>query len=504
MWPAASDASGCRPNRLMQIELKNIHKHYGPVRANDGVSLTIRPGSIHGILGENGAGKSTLMKILTGFARKTSGIIRIDDRSADIDTPAAAARFRIGMLHQEPLDFPALTALDNFMIGRTSGLRPHLTGHRKRLTDIAARLGFNLDPEAPLNRLTVGERQQLEILRLLALDIRVLILDEPTTGISRPQKETLFTALKTLAADGKSVLLVSHKLEDVMALCDEITVMRQGKVSGRMATPFDVDALLQMMFGALPSPPVYQPGQPGQPVLTLDQVTAPGGRAGLTKCSVRVHAGEIVGLAGLEGSGQGVFLRVAAGLVSPARGEVRLGDSILNGGGYYDFRNRGGAFVPASRMEEGLIPGLTLGEHFSLNERKAGFFMAGKTALARAGKAIAQFNIKGRPEMDASALSGGNQQRLLLSLLPEDPRILLLENPTRGLDLDSGHWVWRHLQAQAARGTAIVFSSAELDEILMVADRTIVFYNGRMVMDVPAHQADADMLGRAVAGGGLS
>ncbi len=485
----------------MQIELINIHKHYGPVRANDGVSLTIRPGSIHGILGENGAGKSTLMKILTGFACKTSGTTLIDGRTLDIDTPAMAARYQIGMLHQEPLDFPALSALDNFMIGRVSGLSRQITSHRHELITISDQLGFTLDPDAQVGRLTVGERQQLEIMRLLALDIRVLILDEPTTGISQTQKDILFTSLKTLAADGKSVLLVSHKLEDVMALCDEVTVMRQGKVSGRMTTPFDVDQLLQMMFGTLPSPPVRHPATPGKPVLTLSKVTAPGGRAGLDNCNATIRTGEIVGLAGLEGSGQGVFLRVAAGLTHPTRGTVTFNDKILNGTGYHDFKKRGGAFIPASRIEEGLIPGLTISEHFNLNEKKSHFLTAGKTALKHAKESISQFNIKGRPEMDAAALSGGNQQRLLLSLLPESPTVLLLENPTRGLDLGSGHWVWRHLQAQAARGTAIVFSSSELDEIMMVADRTIVFYNGSMVMDIPAHKADAETLGRAVAGG---
>jgi len=485
----------------MQIELKNIHKHYGLIRANDGVSLTIRPGSIHGVLGENGAGKSTLMKILTGFAHKTSGTTLIDDHPVDFDTPAIAARYKIGMLHQEPLDFTELSVLDNFMIGRTSGLLQRKEIHQTELMEKSDQLGFELDPDARVHRLTVGERQQLEILRLLALNIRVLILDEPTTGISRTQKETLFTGLKNLVANEKNVILVSHKLEDVIALCDEVTVMRQGKVSGRMKAPFQTDRLLKMMFGTLPSPPVHRPAKPGKTVLALDKVTATGGRAGLENCSTTIHEGEIVGLAGLEGSGQGVFLRVAAGLKRPILGKVTFKGEMLNGTGYHSFKKKRGAFVPASRIEEGLIPGLTITEHFCLNEKRGGFFTVWRAALKRARDCIAQFNIKGLPEMDAAALSGGNQQRLLLSLLPLNPTVLLLENPTRGLDLGSAHWVWRHLQAHAARGTAIVFSSSELDEILMVADRTIVFYNGTVVTDIPAHKADADTLGRAVAGG---
>ncbi len=485
----------------MQIELKNIHKHYGDIRANDGVSLTIQSGSIHGILGENGAGKSTLMKILTGFARKTHGTTRIDGQTVDIDTPALAAHYKIGMLHQEPLDFPQLTVLDNFMIGQTFGLIERKETSRAELSKQASQLGFQLEPSAQLNRLTVGERQQLEILRLLALNIQVLILDEPTTGISRTQKEILFSGLKTMVANGKSVILVSHKLEDVIALCNEVTVMRQGKVSGRMTAPFQTDRLLTMMFGALPAPPVHQPAQPGKPVLALKNVSARGGRAGLNNCSATIHAGEIVGLAGLEGSGQGIFLRIAAGLAQPFEGQAIIGGEKLNGSGYHDFKKKGGAFIPASRIEEGLIPGLSITEHFCLNVNRGGFFSDRKAAEIQAEKSIAQFNIKGQPNTNADALSGGNQQRLLLSLLPSDPTILLLENPTRGLDVGSAHWVWHHLQAYAAAGAAIVFASAELDEILMVADRAIVFYNGNVVADISAHKADAEILGRAVAGG---
>ncbi len=487
----------------MQIECENIHKHYGDIRANDGVSLTIAAGSIHGVLGENGAGKSTLMKILTGFATKNSGIIRIDGRPVNIDSPSQAAQHKIGMLHQEPMDFPQLSVLDNFMIGRATGFVSDKAKHRREMLKWSASLGFQIDPGAWVNRLTVGERQQLEILRLLALNIEVLILDEPTTGISRTQKEILFAGLKAMVKEGKSVVLVSHKLEDVIALCDTVTVMRQGKVSGTMDAIFDTDRLLTMMFGALPSPPVHQNTQVGNPQLVLENVTAKGGRAGLNKCSATIHAGEMVGLAGLEGSGQGVFLRVAAGLTQPLEGRVRFGTDWLNGNGYYTFKKKGGAFVPASRIEEGLVPGLTISDHYCLNSQSKGFLSDFQSAREKATHGISKFNIKGNPGTAVDALSGGNQQRLLLSLLPSKPTVLLLENPTRGLDVGSAHWVWRYLQNLAAAGTAIVFSTAELDEIMMVADRSIVFYNGSMVADLVTANTDAETLGRAVAGGAL-
>ena len=215
----------------MEIALRNIHKHYGPVRANDGVSLTVRSGTVHGILGENGAGKSTLMKILAGYTRRTGGDILLDGRPVDCDTPAQASGLGIGMLYQDPLDFPLLTVLDNFRLGHPLDDPAAL---RDRLTHLARQFDFTLKPDAPLRTLTIGERQQLEILRLLERGIRTLILDEPTTGISATQKAVLFKALRQLAGEGRSVVLVSHKLEDVEALCDSVTVLRTGRATGHM------------------------------------------------------------------------------------------------------------------------------------------------------------------------------------------------------------------------------------------------------------------------------
>ncbi|MCP3951684.1 MAG: ATP-binding cassette domain-containing protein, partial [Desulfobacterales bacterium] len=212
----------------MKIELKEIHKHYGPIKANNGISLCVETGTIHGILGENGAGKSTLMKILSGFCRKTEGMICLGGRPEEYNTPARAARLGIGMLYQDPLDFPSLTVLDNFILGLKRGPECSRSDLRNDLVQLAQSVGFSLDPAQLLKTLTVGERQQLEILRLLYLGIEVLILDEPTTGISAYQKETLFQALNTLTEAGKSVILVSHKLEDVESLCHHVTVLRKG------------------------------------------------------------------------------------------------------------------------------------------------------------------------------------------------------------------------------------------------------------------------------------
>jgi len=484
----------------MWIELQDIHKHYGSVKANNGVNLKIAPGRIHGILGENGAGKSTLMKILAGFSQKTQGSILIDGQGVNYRDPAHAAELGIGMLYQDPLDFQLLSVLDNFMLGQTRGVSQHKKAFRKQFIELAGSFNFALHPDTPLKILTIGERQQLELLRLLALGIQALILDEPTTGISSTQKNTLFDSLKKLAAAGKSVILVSHKLEDVEALCDEVTVLRQGQVTGDMVQPFDSNRLLQMMFGAPPVPPGRSAATPGSDVLVMRSVSGSGGRTGLKNCDVVIRQGEIVGLAGLEGSGQGVFLRVAGGLQPVSVGSIQLAGYTMNNRDHHSFKRCGVTFMPASRLEEGLITGMSITEHFALQQNHNRFMVKWQEARNLAAARIANFRIKGTPDSPVDALSGGNQQRLLLSFLPANPVLLLLENPTRGLDVESVIWVWQHLQAYCRRMTSIVFSSSELDEILMVADRVLVFFNGRIIKDVESARTDVHELGMAIAG----
>ena len=484
----------------MQIELQDIHKYYGPIKANNGINLKIKTGQIHGILGENGAGKSTLMKILAGFSQRTKGVIRVDGAAVDYQNPARSAELGIGMLYQDPLDFPLLSVLENFMLGQTDGLGSEKKKFSKSFNTLAEALKFSLTPDAALKTLTIGERQQLEILRLMALGIQVLILDEPTTGISSTQKEVLFDALKKLAAEGKSIILVSHKLEDVEALCDTVTVLRQGKVAGEMDQPFDSRGLLEMMFGA---PPVFPPRcseAAGKEVLVMQNVFGTGGRAGLKDCDVTIREGEVVGLAGLEGSGQGVFLRIAGGLKQAGRGSIRLLGCDMHGKDHHAFKRKGVSFLPASRLEEGLISGLNITEHFALQESQGNFVVRWQDAFRLAEQRIDRFRIKGQPGSAVEALSGGNQQRLLLSFLPDKPVLLLLENPTRGLDIESVNWVWQHLHTYCVQKTGIVFWSPELDEILMVADRVLVFFNGRVIKEVEASKTNVQELGRAIAG----
>src|SRR5579883_1572363 len=303
----------------MRVELREISKSFGPVRANDGISLVVEGGTIHGILGENGAGKSTLMKILSGFLAPDRGQILVDGVPVRVASPADAVRLGIGMLHQDPLDFPTLTLLDNFLLGAPGRVAPDRRRARDQLMALAAEFGFTLNPDVLCGTLTVGERQQLEILRLLWLGVKVLILDEPTTAISPSQRARLFAALRAMARQGRVILFVSHKLEEVQELCDRVTVLRQGRVAGEVSMPCETRHLVHLMYGQ-PLPPSGRGRAPlGPPVLELVQVTATDGRLTLERVSLVLRAGEVVGLAGLEGSGQRVLLHACAGLLRPRR-----------------------------------------------------------------------------------------------------------------------------------------------------------------------------------------
>jgi len=485
----------------MKVELRDIRKYFGPVRANDGISLTLEEGTIHGLLGENGAGKTTLMKVLAGFLTPDGGQIVLNGTPASFASPADAIRAGIGMLHQDPLDFPSLTVLDNFVLGRDTGLRQHRREAERTLRHLAQRFGFCVDPHAEVGHLTVGERQQLEVLRLLSLGVEVLILDEPTTGISADQKEALFEMLRQLAhQDGKTVVFVSHKLDEVQELCDEVTVLRQGRVTGQETMPCPVEQLVQLMFGQVLRPAERAAVELGPPVLELRGLTVQTGRVTVSDVHLEVHAGEVIGLAGLLGSGQQAVLQACAGLLHPQGGRILVDGQDLTGQPYPRFAQRGVAYVPAGRLEEGLIPGLTLAEHFLLAEPPGSFVIDWQAAHRKAAARIQHFRIVGQPDTPVEALSGGNQQRMLLALLPPRLRLLLLEEPTRGLDVESTEWIWSQLLERRHEGTAILFTSADLDEIMGRSDRIMVFSGGRVTGILDAAETSVEQLGRLIGG----
>jgi simple sugar transport system ATP-binding protein len=486
----------------MNIELRHIHKHFGKVHANNDIVLNIPAGTIQGILGENGAGKSTLMKVLSGFIQADSGEILLDGKSVIIKSPADAIRLGIGMLHQDPLDFPPMRLVDNFLLGRSGGLFPDRKAVEKDIHDLAVQFDFSLDPEAYVDSLTVGERQQLEILRLLWLGARILILDEPTTGISASQKTKLFETLRKLAKQGMTIIFVSHKLEDVEVLCHKVAVLTAGKLVGEASAPFSPKKLVEMMFGKEVSLGARRPLKPGAKVLELRDMAVEDIRLRLADINLDIHAGEVIGVAGMEGSGQGPFIRACAGLVRPVNGKVVVNQKELTGQSYHVFKRNGVSFMPASRMEEGLVAGLTLTEHFELAEETQGLFIDGEKGRKMAEERIKSFNIHGTPVSTVESLSGGNQQRALLALLREPLSLILLEHPTRGLDIESTIYIWAKLKERCQQGTSILFVSSDLEEILQYSDRVIVFFNGRVTPPMEVASLTTAKLGELIGGMG--
>jgi general nucleoside transport system ATP-binding protein len=486
----------------MKVELRNIHKSFGPVRANVGINLVIPPGSIQGILGENGAGKSTLMKILSGFQQADVGEIFLDDRPVVIHTPADAISHGIGMLHQDPLDFPPMQVMDNFILGAPVKFSPDRKAARSEFLSLASQFDFSINPDAYIDTLTVGERQQIEILRLLWLGAQVLILDEPTTGISAIQKEKLFTTLHRLAESGKTIIFVSHKLEDVEQLCDHAVVLRQGALVGGATPPYSPEALVELMFSKLISMGDRYSPPFGAPNLLLKNVEIEDYRLHIDKVNQEIRAGEVIGLAGMEGSGQSLLLRACAGLVRPVGGRLLVGDKDLTGKPYRAFLDHGIAYLPAARLEEGLVPGLTLTEHFLLTEEGKSSFIDWEHGRQITRERIADFNIRGTPISRVEELSGGNQQRALLALLRTPLKLILLEHPTRGLDIESAIYIWGKLKERCLQGTSILFISSDLDEVLQYSDRVLVFFSGKVSPPLSAATTSVEQLGYLIGGKG--
>jgi simple sugar transport system ATP-binding protein len=483
----------------MTLRLRGITKHYGALRANDSVDLEVAAGELHGLLGENGAGKSTLMKVLSGFIRADEGEVELDGEVLSLSSPRDAIAAGIGMLHQDPLVFGPFTVLDNFLLASPGALGLDRRRGREQLAAAAARYGFTFDPDTVARTLSVGERQQLEIARLLWLGARVLILDEPTTGISATQRDKLFDILRRLATDGLIVIFVSHKLEEIEQLCDHVTIMRSGRVVGREAMPVPPERLVEMMFGKRIVIADRPPSVFGSTVLRLDGV-AFADRVEVRDVTIEVAAGEVLGLAGLEGSGQRPLLRGCAGLADAVEGTLTIDGRDLTGARYDTYRAAGVHLLPAGRLEEGLVPGLTIAEHFELVSGNRSFFVDRRGAERSARRRIDTDAIKGTTASPVESLSGGNQQRLLLAMLPEHVRLLLMEHPTRGLDIESAAWVWTQLLHRLGDGTAIVFASADLDELLRNSDRIAVFFAGRILEVIDARTTDAEQLGHLIGG----
>ncbi len=482
----------------MTLAIRSISKRFGSIQANAEVDLVVEPGSLHAVLGENGAGKSTLMKILSGFQYADAGEVELDGRQLTLGSPRAAIDAGIGMLHQDPLVALPFSALENFVLGRRGRIDLDLA--RTQLAEGASRLGFAIDPDVVTRSLSIGERQQLEIVRLLSLGVRVLILDEPTSGITTGQRELLFSALRTLAADGLIVLFVSHKLEEVEELCDRVTVMRSGRVVGEGDLPIPAERLVEMMFGKQVVLGEGGGHHTGEELLSVRGLDSHTDRRHISGAEFDVRLGEIFGLAGLAGSGQRALMRAIAGLDRVRTGSVRLAGTEVTGRTYREMRELGVHYLAAGRLEEGLFGGLTITEHMALAEGDVGGVIDWDAARDRAQQAIDDYHIVGRPDSAVESLSGGNQQRVLLAMTPPGVKLLLMEEPTRGLDIESADEVWKRIGERTAQGTAVMFASADLDELIRHCDRIAVCFDGRVLDILDASELDADRLGALIGG----
>lgn len=495
-----------------RIRLRGISKRYGNLVANDGIDLSIARGEIHAIVGENGAGKTTLMRILYGMVRPDAGAIELDGAVAELPNPAAAIRLGIGMVHQRFELVEDLTGLENLVLGRVPCRVGPVFDQKRALAEaeaLAATLGARMPWQRLVRDLGVGDRQRLEILRLLYHQADVLIFDEPTGVLTPREADELFIVLRRLAASGRTIVFISHKLREVLALADAITVIRRGRVvwSGRTDAT-DAATLAGLIVGErIETATLDRPSAPGREILTVSRLTAADDHGGLAirDAGFTVRAGEIVGVAGVEGSGQQELIEALVGLRRAERGAIALDGADVTRLGVAQRRALGLAYVPSDRDHEGACLPATLAENLIAGRqrrpafRENGFLRWG--AIGRwAGDVLQRFDVRGGgPRASAASLSGGNLQRVVVAReLGETPRVLVAAHPTRGVDVRGIAFIHERLAAAREAGAAILLISSELDELLKLADRLLVVYDGRIVAERTT--ATPDELGALMTG----
>jgi general nucleoside transport system ATP-binding protein len=497
------------------LELRGITKRFPGVVANDSVDFDLRKGEVHALLGENGAGKSTLMNVLYGLYRPDEGEILINGKPAELGSPKASIENGVGMVHQHFMLIPVMTVAENIVLATEpvhTGVLLDYAVAEKRVQEISTRFGLAVNPRALVQDITVGQQQRVEILKALYRGADILVLDEPTAVLTPQEAQELFAIVKGLTEQGKSIIFISHKLNEVAEIADRITVLRRGKkIETLPAAGATEEGLARLMVGREVLLRVDKGvSTPAAPLLQVEGVTVVDDR-GITKVkdvSLHVRGGEIVGIAGVDGNGQTELIDALTGLRRVNEGRVQVGDEDVTDANVKDCLDAGFGHIPEDRQRRGLVLDFSLAENIALHDydhppaSRFGWLYP-KRLVERAATLIDEFDVRGGgPQTAAAGLSGGNQQKVILAReIDRNPKVLIAAQPTRGLDVGAIEFVHRRLVGERNEGRAVLLVSLELEEILSLSDRILVMFEGEIVGEFPPSVTEEE-LGVAMTGGG--